>query len=144
MAETGNSKKSGKRSSDRQRSRPPLLEWVAAAVGLTLTLAVLGALGWEGLESAGDDPPAIDAEIRRIVPVRPGYVVEVELRNRSSATAAAVQVEGELTAADGAVATSTATVDYVPGDSTRSAGLFFADDPRLHRLEVRALGYAEP
>lgn len=127
-----------------ERSRPPLLEWIAAAIGLLLTLAVLGALGWEGLKGSGRNPPAIETQVSRIVPTRAGYVVEIELRNRSSATAAAVEVEGELTKADGTTATSTATVDYVPGESTRNAGLFFKDDPRRHRLEVRALGFAEP
>lgn len=126
------------------QSGPPLLEWIAAAVGLLLTLGVLGALGWESLKGAGTRPPAIETGIGGITPTRTGYVVEIELRNRSSATAAAVEVEGELTKADGTVATSTTTVDYVPGDSTRKAGLFFEDDPRRHRLEVRALGFAEP
>ncbi|MBM0169392.1 hypothetical protein [Altererythrobacter sp. C41] len=128
----------------RARTGQPLLEWIAAAIGLLLTLAVLGALGWESVKGSGARPPAIEASIGAITPTPAGYVVEVELRNRSSATAAAVEVEGELTKADGTVATSTTTVDYVPGDSTRKAGLFFQDDPRRHRVDVRALGFAEP
>lgn len=143
MAQTGHDKRSGKRHRER-RSQPPLLEWISAAVGLLLTLAVLGALAWEGLTGSNGRPPAVEATVSRITPVRAGYVVEVELRNRSSATAAAVEVEGELTKSDGTAATSTAMVDYVPGESTRNAGLFFEDDPRRHRLEVRALGFAEP
>lgn len=126
------------------QSGPPLLEWIAAAIGLLLTLAVLGALGWESLKGSDNQPPVIETGIGGITPTRAGYVVEIELRNRSSVTAAAVEVEGELTRADGTVATSATTVDYVPGDSTRNAGLFFEDDPRRHQLEVRALGFAEP
>ena len=126
------------------RSGPPLLEWIAAAIGLLLTLAVLGTLGWESVKGSHVEPPAIEAGIGAITPTPAGYVVEVELRNRSSATAAAVEVEGDLTKADGTVVTSTTTVDYVPGDSTRKAGLFFKDDPRRHRLDVRAVGFAEP
>lgn len=143
MARTGHEGRSEKQGRKRS-SQPPLLEWISAGVGLLLTLAVLGALTWEGLAGSNGTPPAVEATISRITPVRAGYVVEIELRNRSSATAAAVEIEGELTRSDGTTATSTATVDYVPGESTRNAGLFFEDDPRRHRVEVRALGFAEP
>ncbi len=143
MTQAGHEEQSGKRHR-KQRSQPPLLEWISAAVGLLLTLTVLGALAWEGLMGPNGAPPAVEATVSRITPVQAGYVVEVELHNRSSATAAAVEIEGELTKSDGTATTSTATVDYVPGESTRNAGLFFKDDPRRHRLEVRALGFAEP
>lgn len=144
MADKENGGKSNGRSRGAKRSSPPPLEWIAAAIGLLLTLAVLGALGWESLKGSGNRTPVIETSISGITPTPVGYVVEIELHNRSSVTAAAVEVEGELTKADGTVATSTTTVDYVPGDSRRNAGLFFKDDPRRHRLEVRALGFAEP
>lgn len=144
MADKGQNEKSNGRSHRTTRSSPPLLEWIAAAIGLLLTLAVLGALGWESLKGSGNSTPVVETSINAITPTPVGYVVEVELHNRASVTAAAVEVEGELTKADGTVATSTTTVDYVPGDSRRKAGLFFKDDPRRHRLEVRALGFAEP
>lgn len=143
MTENGEGEQSETRHRKR-RSHPPLLEWISAGVGLLLTLAVLGALAWEGLTGSNGAPPAIEIAVSRITPVRAGYVVEVELHNRSSATAAAVEIEGKLTRSGGDAATSTATVDYVPGDSTRNAGLFFRDDPRRHQLELRALGFAEP
>lgn len=144
MADKENGGKSNGRSRRAERSSPPPLEWIAAAIGLLLTLAVLGALGWESLKGSGNRTPVIETSISGITPTPVGYVVEIELHNRSSVTAAAVEVEGELTKADGTVATSTTTVDYVPGDSRRNAGVFFKDDPRRHRLEVRALGFAEP
>lgn len=122
----------------------PILEWIAAAFGLLLTLATLGAIGWQALKGGGDQPPAIEATVERITPTAAGYAVEVKLRNRSPATAAAVAIEGELTRGGQEVATSSATIDYVPGESSRAAGLFFKEDPRRHKLEVRVLGYAKP
>lgn len=122
----------------------PALEWIAAALGLLLTLGILGVIGWEAAAGGGDEPPAIEARVDRVVPTSGGFVLELVLENRGPATAAAVEVEGELTKPDGTVATSSATIDYVPGESSRRAGLFFTDDPRVGRLEVRALGYAEP
>ena len=114
------------------------------AMGLVMTLGILGSMGWEAMTVSEDRPPAIEARVERIVPTSAGYVAEIALRNDSPTTAAAVQIEGELTKADGTVATSQATVDYVPGASTRRAALSFTDDPRRARLEVRVLGFAEP
>jgi uncharacterized protein (TIGR02588 family) len=125
-------------------SGTPLLEWIASAVGLLLTLGILGSIGWEALTGGSGEPPAVDVAVERIVPTGHGYVVEVRARNRSSATAAAVQIEGTLKQGGREVATSTAIIDYVPGESDRRAGLFFMEDPRGHQLGVRALGYAEP
>ena len=122
----------------------PALEWIAAAVGLLLTLAILGAMAWEAWAGGDDQPPAIEIRVERIVPAGSGYVVETVLDNRSPSTAAAVELEGELTRSDGTKATSSATIDYVPGASVRRAGLVFRDDPRRGRLEIRVLGYSEP
>jgi uncharacterized protein (TIGR02588 family) len=122
----------------------PLLEWVAAALGLLLTLALLGVIGWEAMKGSGEQPPAVEATVEEVVPVAGGFVVEVTLRNHSPSTAAAVAFGGRLRSGGTTVESSSATVDYVPGESTRHAGLFFAEDPRRFTLEVRALGYAEP
>lgn len=137
-------RKPGRQGRKAAQAETPALEWIAAAIGLVLTLGILGLMGWEAMTVSEDRPPAIEARVERIVPTGAGYVAEIALRNSSPTTAAAVQIQGELTNADGTVATSNATVDYVPGQSTRRAGLSFIDDPRPGRLEVRMLGYAEP
>lgn len=121
----------------------PLLEWVAAGLGLALTLAMLGVMLWQGLHGNGD-PPAVEARVERIVPTGTGFAAEVALYNRSNATAAQVELEGTLKQGERIVETSAAAVDYVPGESTRRAGLFFTQDPRRHTLDVRVLGYSEP
>ncbi|MEW9856565.1 hypothetical protein [Novosphingobium sp. M1R2S20] len=123
----------------------PALEWIAAGIGLTLTLVIVGVIGWDAVNgTAAGQPPAVEASVARITPVATGYVVEVKLRNRSPATAASVGVEGELTSGGTALETSRAMVDYVPGRSERGAGLFFTRNPAQHTLQVRALGYADP
>lgn len=136
--------RSSKRKAKPAAARIPMLEWIAAAIGLLLTLGMLGVIGLEAVRGDGSRPPAVEASVERITPTAAGYVVEVRLRNLSSATAAAVQLEGALTRGNGEAATSSATIDYVPGQSTRRVGLFFGEDPRGQRLEVRVLGYSEP
>jgi uncharacterized protein (TIGR02588 family) len=122
----------------------PALEWVAAAIGLLLTFTILGSMAWEAYVGGGDRVPAIEARVERVVRTGTGYVAEIELDNSSPATAAAVEVVGEVTKPDGTTATSAATIDYVPGASVRRMGLFFTEDPRQGRLDVRVLGYSEP
>lgn len=124
--------------------REPLLEWIAAGIGLALTLGVLAVIGFEAAVGDAESPPAVEVRVERVVPSPAGYVVEIAATNRSGATAAAVQIEGEIKSGGTSVETSTATFDYVPGRATRRGGLFFREDPRLHELEVRALGYQAP
>jgi uncharacterized protein (TIGR02588 family) len=127
---------------DRQ-STPPL-EWLASGIGLVLTLGMLGLIGWQAYQGMEAPPPTISVAAERIVQTDNGFVVEVTARNRSPATAAAVESEGALKQGDQTVATSKAVLDYVPGNSERRGGLFFKEDPRPYQLELRPLGYAEP
>ena len=122
----------------------PLLEWIAAGTGLLLTLALLAVIGREAIAGETSEPPAIEVRAERIRPLPSGFLVEVVALNRSGGTGAAVQVEGQLKDGDREVESSNFTFDYVPGHAERRGGLFFAEDPRRHRLEVRALGYQTP
>jgi uncharacterized protein (TIGR02588 family) len=124
--------------------REPLLEWISAGIGLLLTLGMIAMIGAGVLRGDASQLPAIEMRATRILPTPSGFVVEVEAINRSGATAAAVQVEGLLKSGETAVETSSLTFDYVPGNASRKGGLFFTEDPRRHRLEVRALGYQAP
>ncbi len=125
------------------RESPPLSEWLVAGFGVLIVLAALGFLGYEAVDP-GETPPDI---VNRTVAIRPttgGYLVQVEVRNRGGETAAGVTLEGTLNEGDREVEASEATLDYVPGRSQREAGLFFSEDPRRYRLELRAFGYQEP
>lgn len=120
-----------------------MLEWAAAALGLGFTLATLGFFAWEA--TRGDDtPPALEVAVERIVTTSAGYLVEVEIRNRSGTAAAAVGIDGTLTLPGESPASSNLTVDFIPAHSARHAGLHFKADPRAGRLELRVLGYVEP
>ena len=128
----------------RKAAKTPALEWAAAGIGLLLLLALLATIGLEAISGETDEPPAIAVTAGLVAAAPGGYLVEIEATNASGATAASVEVEGALMAGGAAVETSSLTFDYVPGHSRRKGGLFFAEDPRRHRLELRALGYQEP
>lgn len=128
----------------RKRAGTPLLEWVASGIGLLLILGLLAVIGREALNHEAEQLPAIDVAAHRVARIPTGFVVEFEAVNRSGGTAAAVEIEGVLKAGEASVETSSAVLDYVPGHSRRTGGLFFTRDPRLHRVEVRALGYQTP
>ena len=132
------------RGAEGRDDRTPLLEWIAGGLGAVLTLAMIGFLGWEAYQSPADAPPAVEVSLRDIVPAGEGFVAEIAAVNLSSETAAAVDVEGVLSRDGREVERSQVTLDYVPGDSERRGGLFFAEDPSAYELELRALGYAVP
>jgi uncharacterized protein (TIGR02588 family) len=124
-------------------SRTPWLEWLAAGIGLVLTLGVLGSIGWQAFGDSSA-PPAIVVEVMRVDAVEKGYRVEFRARNTAGSTAAQVEIEGKL-AIDGAEAEIGHVVfDYIPGHSERKGGMFFTREPRPEKLSLRALGFAEP
>jgi uncharacterized protein (TIGR02588 family) len=129
--------------SQQERDRPPLYEWVVAALGLFVVLCTLGLLTYEVI--AGDtSPPDPLIRVTGVHKVRGGYLAQVEAFNRGGDTAAGLTVEGTLKQNSQDIETSEVTLDYLPGQSLREAGLFFSEDPRRYRLELRALGYQEP
>lgn len=120
------------------------LEWAAGIFGALIAFGLLGLIGWDAVSGPAGEPPAIAVRAQRIVPTPAGFVVEVEARNHSDATAGGVQIEGLTREGGRDVETSRATIDYVPGHATRRAGLIFARDPRPLTIELRATGYQEP
>jgi uncharacterized protein (TIGR02588 family) len=131
-------------SGEEQRTRP-LVEWIAGGIGLVLTLALLGFVGWQAVSAPGQAAPAIAVRVTAISP-QPGggHVVEIAAANRTAQTAAGVEVEGTVTPPGGQAETSTTTFDYVPGHSEAHGGLFFTADPAAGVLTVRAMGYRRP
>jgi len=125
-------------------AKVPILEWIAAGIGLLLTVAMLVGIGREAITGDTHELPAIDVTASRIVPTGSGFVVEIVATNRSGGTGAVVEIEGELKSGETSVETSSLTFDYVPGHAERRGGLFFREDPRRHQLELRALGFQTP
>lgn len=125
--------------SDRQQPSTPALEWIAAALGLAALLFVAVVIGREALTGEPAQLPSLEVRATRVAPNAAGYVVEFEVTNRASGTAASVEIEGR--AGDEA---SSATLDYVAGNASAKGGLFFKQDPRGQKLELRALGFQTP
>ena len=116
----------------------PVLEWIAAAIGLVLILSVVAVIGNEAIRAQESALPEIEVRPLLVVQGPAGFVLEFEAVNLSGGTAAAVSIEGK--AGD---ETSTATIDYVPGHGAVKGGLFFSKDPRAG-AELRATGFQTP
>lgn len=129
----------------REGAVPPISkwEWAVAALGLFLVLGAIGQLAHHAL-TATSEVPEVTLERVGTHATQGGYVVRFVARNHGSATAAALQVGGELRRGASVVETSTATLDYLPSYSERGGGLFFQEDPDRHELRLVPKGYAEP
>jgi uncharacterized protein (TIGR02588 family) len=124
-------------------ARTPLVEWVAAALGLLLTLGVIGYLVYQGLNDR-HAPPNLSVIAAAPTAVDGGFLVPLTVRNRSPATAGSVEVRGALEAGGVTVEERRVTFAYVPGQGETIGGLIFRHDPRGYRLQVEAEGYEKP
>jgi uncharacterized protein (TIGR02588 family) len=119
-------------------NRIPLLEWIAAGVGLVLAMTALGLTAWDAIFGV-KGPPAIEVRLKRVTPTAYGYVAEIEAFNHGGAPAAQVEIEGVMEGGG----TAGVTIDYIPEQSRASGGLIFARDPRGGALKLRAKGFAD-
>ena len=126
------------RSKAKPKAGPSLLEWIAAALGLVLTLGVMAMIARDAFNNSADMAPEIDVVLKGQERQGDRWLVRFEAHNRSPVTAAQVTIEGALPEGE----TSTATIDYIPGRSTRGGGLIFSSEPRNVRL--RPLGFQDP
>lgn len=124
-------------------SRTPIAEWIAASIGLALTLGVIAYSVREGV-SARDSHPRLTVEAEDPQAAGAGYVVPVVVRNDAHATAATVEVRGVLRKGATIVEERRAVIAYVPGKGEAHAGLLFEHDPRAYTLSVSPEGYEEP
>lgn len=131
-------------SDNRQSSKTTALEWIAAGIGMAAILFVGGVIGREALNNEPDQLPVLEVHATRVMPNAAGFVVEFEVVNRTSGTAAAVEIEGQIGPESDPTETSSATLDYVAGNASAAGGLFFKRDPRGQKLALRALGFQTP
>lgn len=122
----------------RAKTKSPLLEWIASAVGLVLILGVAAVIARDAFNGSADMAPDIEVVAKAPEQVGSRWLVRFEAHNRSPVTAAQVTIEGALPGGE----TSTAVIDYIPGRSTRGGGLIFGQEPNGVRL--RPLGYQDP
>ncbi len=123
--------------------RPPVLEWVVAALGVLLVCGAIAYLLFHALARDGA-PPEVRLVAERVVELPESWLVQFQAFNAGQEPAARVEIEGTLDAPSGPIETSEATFDHLPPRSGRKGGLFFSRDPRAFELRLRAKGYAEP
>lgn len=127
-----------------EQSQPPMLEWVAAGIGLALIIALVFVISREALREREAEPPSIEIKLGAIRQSASGYMVAFEAINRANGTAADLTVEGTVASGEQIIERSQATIDYVPGHGRAGGGLFFSHDPRRYALSARANGFQDP
>ena len=132
-----------RKAAERARARTPAIEWIAAGLGLALTLAVLGYSLWEAVAEASG-PPVLTVAAEQVVATTGGYVTPIRVRNTGGETASSVEVRGDLVLADRPPEERRATFAYVPAGGEVAGGLVFVQDPRLGRLTLSVEGYETP
>ena len=118
-------------------------EWAIAIVGALLVVSTVGYLIYFEA-STSSRPPQVT--IDRPVITRSGdkHLVSFIARNQSSATAAGLQIRGELRQDGRVVESSELSFDYLPGFSERQGYFYFEQDPSVGELDVYPLSYVEP
>jgi uncharacterized protein (TIGR02588 family) len=123
--------------------RTPVAEWIAAALGLALTLGLVGYTIWEGV-TADPGPPRLSVSAGPATRSGTGYVVPLVVQNASHATAAQVEVRGVLRRPGEAPEERHATFSYVPGRGEARGGLVFQADPAASPPDVSVEGWEDP
>jgi uncharacterized protein (TIGR02588 family) len=132
-----------KRERTKTAAQIPLVEWVAAAIGLALAVSMLAFLVYSGVTTTSSTPAlAVHAESIQAQPQ--GYAVTVRAVNHAGTTAADVKILGELLSGAQVVESAEMTLRYIPARSEQRGGLLFRNDPRKHELRLRAQGYGPP
>lgn len=136
------------RSADREKDAPvdkgtSKVEWIAAACGAALFLAMIGYMAYAGFHEV-DGAPRI--ELATLPPVEQGdrFLVGFTATNLGEATATSLTVRARLTEDGKEIESQEATIDYLPMRSSRAGGFFFGEDPRKYRLTLVATSYLDP
>jgi len=115
----------------------PVLEWIAAGVGLLLAATAVGFTAWDAIFGVVS-PPSIEVRLMAVDPTPHGYVAQIKAINHGGSPASQVAIEGVL-----GDEKANATFDYIPEQSSATGGLIFKGDPRRGPLELRAKGFAD-
>lgn len=127
---------------ERGEHRTSALEWAVASLGLVL---VVGTVVLLVRDAVGEGTPAVELAVRvdSVVPRGGGHAVHFTAHNAGRATAAEVTVRGERRDGD-AAEESAATLDYVPGRSSRRGTLYFGGGASPRDVRLRVEGFREP
>lgn len=111
--------------------RPPILEWIMAALGAAVVLITLALLLKDARGEA--TPPQLTAHVVEARPLGDAWAAEVELINRGDETAARARI---------ALMGSEAETDWVPGHGKARLTLIVPADPGATPPTVK--GWSEP
>lgn len=117
----------------------PLLEWVAAALGLAIAIALIGIIARDAVAGDDGDLPILAARVEGIEAMPGGQVLRVVVTNDSAGTAAGVEIEGRA-----GEEISSASIDYVPGHGQARAALVFKRASPASGATVRVTGFQLP
>ena len=117
-------------------------EWLAAALGALIFLALIGAFVREATRS-GPGTPDIVARVDSVRRATAGYIAYVTARNAGRA-ATSVRIVGELSRNGAVVEAADVMVELLGRGSAQSAGLYFSRDPAQHDLRVRPVSFLVP
>jgi uncharacterized protein (TIGR02588 family) len=121
----------------------PLLEWILGTIGALLFVAGVAYLTIEGLR--GEDRPAeITFTVDEVLRAGDGFLVRYSAHNQGTQTLAEVHLKAEIVAGTTVMDEAQSTLDFLPGQSSRSGGFYLKEDPNRYRLELRVEGYQEP
>jgi uncharacterized protein (TIGR02588 family) len=120
----------------------PAVERVATSLGAAIVLVTLGILGFEALQN-GNEEPALTVTVIQVREANALFVVDVEVRNESRSAAADVHVAAPDRTPAGQQVQAVATLDYVPGFSSRRATLVLQSDP-AEKPMISVIGYTRP
>jgi uncharacterized protein (TIGR02588 family) len=118
-------------------------EWLAAALGGVIFLALIGYFAREAMRLDGG-PPDIVARVDSVTRASAGYIAHITATNAGGSAATAVRILGELTRDGADPETAEVTLDLLGRRSRQSAGLYFSRDPAQHQLRVRPVSFLVP
>ena len=119
-------------------------ENVVAALGALVVAAAIGFMVYQAVTAPDNAMPHLTIRVDSVVARGQQHLVRFTVRNDGEATAARVQIEGELRADTGTVEKSQTALDYVPAGSQRGAGVIFTKDPGRYQLQLRPVGWEQP
>lgn len=119
------------------------IEWITAAIGAAILLAMISYLavsGYSQVEGAPQVAVSATAPIRQAS----GYLVAFKATNTGQATATSLIISARLMDGEREIEQRAVTIDYLPMQSSRGGGLFFSQDPARFRLTIEAQSYLDP
>lgn len=138
----GNGEGNGEENRNRHDERSGTLEKLFTVLSLILITAIVIYLGRESL--ATQTPAAFI--LKPADPIKRGdfKAIDVYIENTGDKAAKAVNLKGEVVGPDGKPIEAEATLDWLPGRSSRRATLIFPLDAPTTTPELEIIGYEDP